>query len=103
LYFVVSDSIFEELRREISKAKHRWSDVGKVTKNLLSLAPPCVDKPLVPAAFAVFSTHQPAQGPCGGLWPVTLCVIHMEGLSPSSGDINRLMMISLTFMVKKQY
>jgi hypothetical protein len=29
-------------------------------------------KPLVPAAFAVVSTHQPALGPRGGLWPVLL-------------------------------
>jgi hypothetical protein len=26
------------------------------------------------------------------VWPVLLCVIHNEGLCPSSGDINRLMM-----------
>jgi hypothetical protein len=50
-------------------------------------------KPLVPAAFAVVSTHQPALGLRGGLWPVLLCVIHKEGLCPSSGDINRLMMM----------
>jgi hypothetical protein len=29
-------------------------------------------KPLVPAAFAVVSTHQSALGPRGGLWPVLL-------------------------------
>jgi hypothetical protein len=29
-------------------------------------------KPLVPAALAVVSTHQPALGPHGGLWPVLL-------------------------------
>jgi hypothetical protein len=29
---------------------------------------------LVPAAFAVVSSHQPALGPRGGLWPVlVLC------------------------------
>jgi hypothetical protein len=46
-------------------------------------------KPLVPAAFAfaVFSTHKPALGPRGGSWPVLLMS------NPSSGDINRLMMI----------
>jgi hypothetical protein len=38
--------------------------------------------------------NQPALGPRGGLWPVLLmCVIHKEGLCPSSGDINRLMMM----------
>jgi hypothetical protein len=29
-------------------------------------------KPLVPAAFAVASIHQPALGPHSGLWPVLL-------------------------------
>jgi hypothetical protein len=60
-------------------------------QNLLSRAPPCFGmhvKPLVPAAFAVVSTHQSALGPRGGLWPV-LWVIHKKGLCPSSGDINR--------------
>jgi hypothetical protein len=33
-------------------------------------------KPLDPAAFAVVSTHQSAQGPRGGLWPFSLWVIH---------------------------
>jgi hypothetical protein len=47
---------------------------------------------LVPAAFAVVSTHQPALGP-RGFGPFSLCVIHKEGLCPSSGDINRLMMM----------
>jgi hypothetical protein len=50
-------------------------------------------KPLVPAAFAVVSTHQPALGLCGGYGPLSLCVSHKESLCPSSGDINRLMMI----------
>jgi hypothetical protein len=50
-----------------------------------------VVEPLVPAAFAVVSTHQPALGPHGGLWP-SLCETHNEGLCPSSGNINRLMM-----------
>jgi hypothetical protein len=46
-----------------------------VTENLLSRAPPGYGrhvKPLVPAAFPVVSTHQPALGPRGGLWPVLL-------------------------------
>jgi hypothetical protein len=43
----------------------KLSNVGWVTKNLLSRAHPCFEhvKPLVPAAFAVVSTHQPALGP----------------------------------------
>jgi hypothetical protein len=45
------------------------------TKNLLSRTPPCLQrhvKPLVLVRFAVVSTHQPALGPRGGLWPVLL-------------------------------
>jgi hypothetical protein len=44
------------------------------------------------AVFAVVSTHQFALGPCSGLWLFSLCVIHKEGLCPSSGGINGLMM-----------
>jgi hypothetical protein len=63
------------LRRVIAEVKQRWSVTGWVTKNVLSRAPPCLGrhvKPLVPAAFAVVSTHQPILGPRGGLWPVLL-------------------------------
>jgi hypothetical protein len=49
-------------------------------------------KPLVPAAFAVVRTHQSALGPRGGYGPFSSCV-HKEGQCPSSGDINRLMMM----------
>jgi hypothetical protein len=62
------------LRRTIAEVKQRWSVIGWVTKNLLSRAPPCFGrhvKTLVPAAFAVVSTHQSALGP-RGLWPVLL-------------------------------
>jgi hypothetical protein len=31
-----------------------------------------------------------------GYGPFSLCVIHKEGLCPSSGDINRLMMMTIT-------
>jgi hypothetical protein len=47
---------------------------------------------LVPAAFAVVSTHQSAIGVVG-YGPFFLCAIHKEGLCPSSGGINRLMMM----------
>jgi hypothetical protein len=51
--------------------------------------------------FAVVSTHQPALGPRGGLWPILLmCPIHKEDLGPSSGDINRLMMMMMMIMIK---
>ncbi|RVE41049.1 hypothetical protein evm_014301 [Chilo suppressalis] len=50
----------------------QWSNIGWVTKNLLSLPPPCFGrhgKPLVPAASADISTHQSAVGLRGGSWP----------------------------------
>jgi hypothetical protein len=63
------------LRRAIAEVKQHWAVIGWVTKNLLFRPSPCFGrhvKPLVPAAFAVVSTHQPALGPRGGLWPVLL-------------------------------
>jgi hypothetical protein len=63
------------LWRANAQAKHNWSIIGWLTKNLLSRAPPCFRrhvKWLVPAPFAVVSTHQSALGPRGGLWPVFL-------------------------------
>jgi hypothetical protein len=48
------------------KLKQRWSVIEWVAKN------PCFGryvKPLVPAAFAVVSTHQPVLGPRGGYSP----------------------------------
>jgi hypothetical protein len=76
----------------VAEVKQRWLVIGWVTKKLLSRAPPCFRrhvKPLVQSAFAVVSTHQLALG------PFSLCVILKEGLCPSSGDINRLMMMGI--------
>jgi hypothetical protein len=91
--------VISALRHAIAVVKRRWSVIGWVTKSILCRAPPCLGryvKPLVSAAFAVVSTHQPALSPRGGLWlgSFSLCVIHKEGLCPSSGDINRLMMMT---------
>jgi hypothetical protein len=52
-------------------------------------------KPLIPAAFAVVSTHHPALVRVVGFGPFSLSVIHKEGLCPSSGDIIRLMITQL--------
>jgi hypothetical protein len=55
---------------------------------------------LVKLAKIVCVAHQPSLGPRGGLWPVLLlCVIYKEDVCPSSGGINRLMMMmnSCTF------
>jgi hypothetical protein len=54
------------LRCTIAEVKQRWLVIGWVTNNLLSRVPPCFGrhvKSLVPAAFAIVSTHQPALGP----------------------------------------
>jgi hypothetical protein len=44
-------------------------------------------KPLGPTVFAVVSTHHSALGMMG-YGPFSFCVIHKEGLCPSSGEIN---------------
>jgi hypothetical protein len=77
------------LLRAVAEVKRHWSVIGWVTKNYLLRAS---QGTLIPAAFAVVSTHQPALG-ARGVGTFSLCVIHKEGLCPSSGDINRLMMI----------
>jgi hypothetical protein len=69
------------LRRAIVEVMQRWSVIAWVTKNLLSRAPSCFGrhvKPLVPVAFVVVSTYQPALGPRGWLWPVFLMCNPLE-------------------------
>jgi hypothetical protein len=83
------------LRRAIAKVKQHSSVIGWVTKNLHG-------EPLLPAAFAVVCTHRPAQSWRGCVLLFFLCVIHKEDLCPSSGDINRLMMIiGISFLILK--
>jgi hypothetical protein len=94
-----------QLRRAIAEVKQRWSVIRWVTKNLLSQAPSCFRrhfKPLVPAAFAVVSTHQPALARVVCYGPISLCIIHEEGLCPSSGAFNRQMTIICNASTKKQ-
>jgi hypothetical protein len=85
------------LRRAIGEVKQCWLVIVWVPKNLFSRAPPCFERkvePLIPAAVAVVSSHQPVLSPRGGLWPVLLiCIIYKKGLCPSSGEINRLMIM----------
>jgi hypothetical protein len=73
------------LRRAIAEVKQHCSVIGYVTKNLLSRAA---------TAFAVVSTHQPALVRVVGYGSFFLCVTHKVCLCPSSGDINRLMMMT---------
>jgi hypothetical protein len=96
----LDDPAVSALRRAIAEVKQHWSVIGWVTKNLLSRTPPCLGKlvkPLVPAAFTVDSTRQPALG-VAGYGPFSLRVYHKEGPCPTNGDINMLMMMNL-FMV----
>jgi hypothetical protein len=85
------------LRRAILEVKQPWSVIGWVTKNLLFPAPPSFArhiKPLDPAAVVSTPINLHWAGVVGyGLF--SLCVIHKEGLCPSSGDINRLMMMMI--------
>jgi hypothetical protein len=60
-------------------------------------------KLLIPAAYAVVGTANPHWARGGGYSPFSLCVIHNEGLCPSSGNINRLMimMVISLALIKK--
>jgi hypothetical protein len=56
-----------------------------------------------PAAFVIVSIHQSTWARVVRYGPLSLCVIHKEGLSPSSGGINRLMMIMMmTYILPKR-
>jgi hypothetical protein len=73
--FELDGPVVSALRRAIEEVKQRWSVIVFVTKKILSRAHPCFRRhvqPLVPAAFTVVSTHQPALRPRGGLRPVLL-------------------------------
>jgi hypothetical protein len=71
------------LRRAIAEVKQRWSVIGWVTKylHLQSLAP-----------------TNPHWARVVGYGPFSLCVIHKEGLWPSSVGIDRLMMMMMKFI-----
>jgi hypothetical protein len=59
----LDDPAVSALRRVIAEVKQHWPVIGWVSENLLYRAPSCFGKhvkPLVPAAFAVVSTYQPA-------------------------------------------
>jgi hypothetical protein len=65
-----------------------------MTKTLLYQAPLCFGRhvePLVPALFVVVSTHWAL---VVGYGPFSLCIIHKESMYSSSGDIDRLMIIT---------
>jgi hypothetical protein len=51
------------------------------------------DQKFIISSSSVLGKVREAVGPAVFAVVSTLCVIHKEGLCPSSGDINRLMMI----------
>jgi hypothetical protein len=95
VYFEELDSpAVSALRCAISEVKQRWS---------LNGWPKIYNLELLPASEGTLShcsrLHLQSLAPTnphwarGGLWPdLLMCVIHKEGLCPSSGDFNRLMM-----------
>jgi hypothetical protein len=90
-------------RRTITEAKQHWSVIKWLTKNLLSRALPCRSKAnlqsFLPkkASYAVYLLSLAATNRhwarVVGYGPFSLWVIDKERLCPSSGGINRLMMI----------
>jgi hypothetical protein len=90
--------VISALRRAIAEVKQRWSVIGWVTKNSLELLRASE------RSLSRWSRLHSLLAPTNLHWarvvgygPFSLCVIHMEGLYLSSGDINRLMMKQLTF------
>jgi hypothetical protein len=87
------------LQRAIAKVKQRWLVNGWVIKNFLCQAPPCFEGTLSRWPRLNFQWIAPTNlhwACVVGYGPFSLCFIHKEGLCPSSGDINRLMMNKYT-------
>jgi hypothetical protein len=82
------------LRRAI-EVKQRWSVIGWVTKNLLSRASEGTLSCWPQLHLLSLTPTNPHWARVVGYGPFSLCVIHKEGLCPSSGDINRLMMMMM--------
>jgi hypothetical protein len=85
-------------RRAIAEANHRaqWPVLGWVTKTLSSRAPPCLEGTLSRWSrmhLQSLAATNPHWARVVGYGPFSLWVIHKEGLCPSSGDNNRLMMM----------
>jgi hypothetical protein len=77
-------------RRTIAEVKQCWSVIGWVTKNLLSRAPQVLEGTL----SRWFRLHLQSLAPTNPHWNLvvgfgtfSLCVIHKEGLCPSSALI----------------
>jgi hypothetical protein len=97
----LDDPSVSALRDAIAEVKQRWSAIGWTTKNLLSRTPPCFE-----GTLSCWSRlHSQSLAPTNPHWacvvgygPFSLCVIHKEGLCPSSRDINGLMKMACRFI-----
>jgi hypothetical protein len=74
----------------IAEVKQHLSGIGWATKNLLSRVFPCFGRHVQPLHLPVRTGRALSYG--------SLCVILKEGLCPSSGDINRLMMMMTLYL-----
>jgi hypothetical protein len=83
-------------RRVIAEAKQRsqWSVIGWVTKIYYLELRRASEGTLSRWSGCIVSTHSQWVRVVG-YGPFSLCVIHKEGLCPSSWDINRLMMMMM--------
>jgi hypothetical protein len=91
--------VVSALRRAIAEVKQRWLVIGWVTKNYYLELLRALEGTL--SRWSLL--HLQSLVPINPYWirmvgygPFSLCVIHKEGMCPSSGDINRLMMIEST-------
>jgi hypothetical protein len=94
LIYFAFDVTISALRCAIAEVKLRWSVIGWVTKYIISSSSVLRKaRQAVGPGFICSRYHHHALRPRGEYGPFSLCVIHKEGLCPSSGDINRLMMM----------
>jgi hypothetical protein len=83
------------LRRAIAEVKQRWSVMGNPIVYYLELLP-ALEGTLSRWSrlhLQLLAPNNPHWARVVGCGPFSLCEIHKEGLCPSSGDINMLMMI----------
>jgi hypothetical protein len=85
------------MRRAIAEVKQRWSVIGWVTKMYLELLR-ASQGTLSRWPRLYLQSLEPHLGVVG-YDSFSLCVIHKEGLCRSSGDINRLMTMTMMMMM----
>jgi hypothetical protein len=90
--------VVSALRRAIVEVQQRWSVIGWVTKKYylehLRASEGTLSRWSRPHLQSIAPTN-PHWAHVVGYGPFSLCVIHKEGLFPSSEDINRLMMMMI--------